>query len=94
MIASEMKSEEYRELKPYWQKRLFPGGHDNTPKQFDIIRFKNGYGKNSAEMDVEWKGCWVGIGRVEWGSDLKSQYVIWLGKILSIKNYTLKQQHD
>ena len=47
MIASGEKKEEYREIKPYWTKRL-----EDTPlapfvlnmKKFDKIKFKNGYG--------------------------------------------------
>lgn len=48
-IVSGYKTEEYRELKPYWVKRL----EDQT---FGKIWFKNGYGKNVPFMRVEWKG--------------------------------------
>ena len=36
MIASGEKREEYRELKPYWHKRLMD-------KTYDAIKFRNGY---------------------------------------------------
>lgn len=87
MIASGEKLEEYREVKEYWTKRLFPNGRDGQPKQYDIIRFRNGYGANAPTMDIEWKGCWIGEGKYEWGATHWQLYIIWLGKILSIKNY-------
>lgn len=39
-IKAGTKTEEYREYKKYWQKRLFD-------KEFDYIIFKNGYQKNA-----------------------------------------------
>ena len=88
MIASGEKKEEYKRITAYWEKRLFSNGHYGQPKQYDIIRFRNGYAKNAPEVDVKWMGCWVGHGEEKWGgSFLRDQYVIGLGKILSIKNY-------
>lgn len=88
MIIHSGKIEEYREVKPYWEKRLFNVNHNGQPKEYDIIRFKNGYGKNVPEMDIEWKGCWKGEGDPMYGAEIGVEYyVIWLGKILSIKNY-------
>ena len=49
LIASGKKTKEYREIKPYWNKRL-------VGKEFDEIHFKNGYSKNAPFMRVEWKG--------------------------------------
>jgi len=49
LIASGKKIKEYREIKPYWTKRLLG-------KDFDEIYFKNGYSKNAPFMRVEWKG--------------------------------------
>ncbi|MBR9683567.1 ASCH domain-containing protein [Candidatus Woesearchaeota archaeon] len=48
LIASGKKKVEYREIKPYWTKRLLE-------KEFDEIYFKNGYSKNAPFMRVEWK---------------------------------------
>ena len=57
LIASGEKVLEYRELKPYWAKRLLDG---DVGKHFDIVRFKNGYGDVRA-MDVEFRGiCFTG----------------------------------
>lgn len=75
MIASGEKKEEYREIKPYWVKRLadkysgamggdFMDKHAVVSyvfKQFDIVRMKNGYAKNCPSMDVEFKGIEVGL---------------------------------
>ena len=49
-IASGQKKIEYRDKKPYWEKRL-------EGKVFDEIHFKNGYAKDAPFMRVEWKGC-------------------------------------
>jgi hypothetical protein len=91
MIASGEKKEEYREMKQYWAIRLFHNMGFGQPKQYDIIRFKNGYQKNCPEMDVEWKGCWEGEGNKKWGAKNEKYYVIGLGEILSIKNYEIYQ---
>ena len=48
-IASGEKTKEFREIKPYWTKRL-------ENREYDEIWFKNGYNKNSPFMKVEWKG--------------------------------------
>ncbi len=53
LIVSRKKTLEYREDKPYWRQRLLTT--DGTPKSFDIIRFKNGYG-NVPTIDVEFLG--------------------------------------
>jgi len=49
LIASGGKTKEFRDIKPYWTKRLLG-------KNFDEIYFKNGYSKNAPFMRVEWKG--------------------------------------
>src|SRR6186713_2284017 len=87
MIASGEKKEEYRDHKPYWMQRLVKDGYHftQTCKDYDIVRFKHGYEKGCAEMDVECLGISLGMGRKEWGF-IERCYVIKLGKILSIKN--------
>lgn len=47
-IASGEKTEEYRDYKEYWIKRL--------SKDFDEIHFRNGYSKDCPFMRVEYKG--------------------------------------
>ena len=69
-ILSGEKKIEYREIKPYWTKRLF--NNVGTPKHFDIIFFKNGYSKNCRKMKVEFLGVKKG----------KKEYEIMLGAVL------------
>ncbi|MDH3353566.1 MAG: ASCH domain-containing protein [Nanoarchaeota archaeon] len=73
-ILSGVKKFEYRDIKPYWTKRLF--NEDKTAKKYDIIYFKNGYSKDCRKMKVEFKG--VGFGEFEG----RKVYAIRLGKIL------------
>ena len=86
LIASGDKTNEYREQKPYWEKRLLE--KDGTPKVFDIVRFRNGYSKGCPTMDVEFKGITLfnGERRVEEHGYLlyPKTIVIELGKVLSI----------
>jgi hypothetical protein len=48
-IASGQKTQEYREIKPYWIKRL-------RERTYDEVWFKNGYSKDAPFMRVEYKG--------------------------------------
>ena len=67
------KTIEYREVTPYWSKRL-EGRH------YDVIQFRNGYAKIAPVMIVEFKG--MGIVTFQ----TTPTYAIELGKILEIKN--------
>ena len=69
------KTTEYREVTPYWSKRL-EGRH------YDVIKFRNGYAKDAPEMIVEFKG----MGTVTFQTT--PTYAIELGKILETKNVT------
>ena len=69
------KTIEYRDITPYWSKRL-EGRH------YDVIKFKNGYRKDAPEMLVEFKG----FGTVTFQTT--PTYAIELGKILETKNVT------
>jgi hypothetical protein len=68
-ILNGTKKIEYRDIKPYWTKRLFNNG---KPKKFDEILFRNGYSKNSPKMRIEFLDI-----RIENG-----KYNILLGKVL------------
>jgi len=46
------KKIEYREITPYWSKRL-EGRH------YDVIQFRNGYRKDAPEMIVKFEGMYV-----------------------------------
>lgn len=76
MIASGEKREEYREMKPYWHKRL-------AGKEYDTIRFRNGYSKTAPVMTVELIGITQGPGRIEWGAHGQPVYILRLGNIIS-----------
>jgi len=85
LIKSGEKKSEYREDKPYWQKRLLDG--EDIPKVFDIVRFKNGYAKDSPTMDVKFRS--ITFSGKRWltpkhGEILSENIlVIHLGKVLS-----------
>ena len=76
---SGVKREEYREIKPYWTKRL-----DDCMKRYDKILFRNGYNKSSPRVLVELVGCKIGRdGNTEWGSPVEGQvFILSLGKII------------
>jgi len=68
-ILAGTKKIEYREIKPYWTKRLFDD--DGSPKKFDMIFFRNGYSKDCRKMQVQCLGIRKG----------KKEYEIMLGKV-------------
>ena len=74
MIASGQKTEEYREIKDYWAKRLL--------KDYDAILFRNGYSKDAPRFLIEYKGITQGYGRSDWGGDKSKVYILHLGKII------------
>ena len=51
-ILNKEKVIEYRNITPYWSKRL-EGRH------YDVIKFRNGYRKDAPEMVVEYKGMYI-----------------------------------
>lgn len=85
-IAKGIKDVEFREVKPYWTKRLTDG---LAFKKFDEIHFKNGYRKDSPFMRVEHECSWTIDVPKSASSGIKASkvYVLKLGKILEIKNY-------
>lgn len=127
MVAERIKTEEYREIKPYWFNRFLDNktphydmwgesGHYNEAlyalkkhlrgyndlaeylehnelkfKEFDIVRFRNGYSPYSPVMDVEFKGFTVGTGNEQWGGlhpdSGEFVFILKLGKVLSIDRH-------
>ena len=84
LIRSGEKKYEYRQDKPYWRKRLVD--ENGEGKHFDVVRFKNGYGKESPTMLVEFGGIsftsdkwWTPKHGEEFTGDI---IVISLGKVL------------
>lgn len=88
MILSGVKKEEYREQKPFWQTRFIKKGHwhSQTCKDFDVIHFTNGYGKNRPQIIIECKGIEVSNkGNSDWGFTGRC-FVIKLGDVLTTIN--------
>lgn len=71
MIESGVKTEEYREGKMYWCKRL-------TGKGYTHIRFSYGYTKRT--MTYELERITIGKGRKEWGAPDNDVFIIKLGE--------------
>lgn len=82
-IVSGAKTEEYRVIKPHWNRIL-------SKRKYDVIQFVNGYGKHRPRMVVELKGINTGLGIIEWGAPPKeSVYILRLGKVLEVSNYPM-----
>ena len=96
MILSGEKKEEYREIKPYYDKRfatafgcmwLFNGikNKDMEPPIKEIL-FRNGYSKESPQF-VAKCALHTGTGKEEWGAEAgKEYYVLKIHEITERKN--------
>ena len=85
MIASGTKREEYREMKPYWNKRL-------SGQRFDAVHFRNGYSADAPAMLVELRDIGSGLGVIAWGAPAAQPvYVLRLGAILKAPNVGAKR---
>lgn len=85
MIESGVKTEEYREIKPYWKDRLTELGPDydsgkyvHIAKKFTHIKFSYGYTKRT--MTFECKDITIGKGKKEWGAPDEDVFIIKLGE--------------
>ena len=90
MIESGIKTEEYREIKPFWCKRLISDYDesmegfgaiifdDKNFKQYDVVKFSYGYTKRTMTFEIE--NISVGYGNKEWGAPDKIVFIIKLGK--------------
>ena len=70
-IVNGTKTIEYRDKTDYWKKRI-------EGREYDIIKFRNGYAKDAPTMLVEYKGYNVG-----------EEYELKLGKVTEV-NYGKK----
>lgn len=95
-IAKGIKKEEYREIKPYWIKRLsatpivhffeFCPNVDFRP--YTHIEFSNGYSPASRKMIVECKGIDIGKAVPEWSDNWQGDvFRIHLGEVLQRINF-------
>lgn len=97
MILDRIKPEEYREMKPYWEKRFlnyfgqvwdFDSEEPRVvwSKQKKTIVFRNGYGSDKPEFRAE---CTIeeGYGKEEWGAvPGEKYYVLKVHRIFGEKN--------
>ena len=78
-IAGGYKVDEYRKATEYWRKRI-------EGKSYNSILFKNGYGQERPGMRVNYTG---------WSRqtvDGQEYYVLHLGPVLELENYSLPEQ--
>lgn len=93
MILSGEKKEEYRELKPYYEKRfvhLWQGsliGFDAERK----VMFRNGYSKQSPSF-IATVTLDIGTGKTEWGAEEGKHYYIL--KICDIEPKAERRIHE
>ncbi len=79
MILSGVKTEEYREIKPYYNLRLIG-------KRYDTVVFRNGYARDAPSLTIELKAIRFGTGNPKWGAVPNRKYfVLYLGKIINTK---------
>lgn len=89
MEAEGTKTEEYREITPYWSARI-PHSDDGSP-QWDMLYLRNGYGDGRPTLAVF--GFWnIQEGRPEWGAEpgkvyytfhIETKYKIRIRRILA-----------
>jgi len=78
-IAAGIKTEEYREIKPYWTKRL--------EKSYDFVQFRNGYRSDAPVMTVEYHGFTIKMILHPITNKMETVYALKLGRVLWTKNY-------
>lgn len=72
MIAAGIKPEEYREITPYWAKRLEPF-FDAPP---DWVRFYLGYQANRPMLQAEFISIEKRTGNPDWGAEPGKVYYV------------------
>lgn len=88
MIIAGEKTEEYREIKPYWTKRfqtielLNDSGKPTNNKA--LVTFRNGYGKDAPEFK-SWVRLYIGDGIPEWGAEPKTMYYVFVIDSIVVK---------
>lgn len=81
MIESGVKTEEYREIKTFWVRRLMTFSEDggiNIRSDYTHVRFRYGYTKRTMlfelkEIDIDW-------GNPDWGAPEDMCFVLKLGE--------------
>lgn len=76
MIEAGQKPEEYRDITPYYEKRL-------ENRQYDAVQFRHGYQRDARRMMWECAGIGKGMGNPAWGAPTdREQFIVILGKRL------------
>jgi hypothetical protein len=78
MIKSGEKKEEYREIKPYYTSRF---SKIDFNKSNVVIKFRNGYQKDSPTLLVECHRISEGYGYRVWGASPCRSYILHIGTI-------------
>lgn len=78
MIKSGIKTEEYRELKPYYKSRF----KEFEFNKLSVVKFRNGYSKDSPIISCV---CSLtkGLGKIEWGAPQCECYILQIHQILN-----------
>lgn len=80
LIASGEKTEDYREMTPYWQNKLIG-------REYKTVTVRNGYDTFAPEIVFAYDGYDMGLGRPEWGAPKdKTVFIVRFGAKLSEAN--------
>jgi hypothetical protein len=78
MIKTGEKKEEYRDIKPYFDRKL-------VGKKYDAVLFQNGYAPDSPRLLIEYKGYEKKRARPEWSGGFDGLcYAIKLGSVIEL----------
>ena len=80
MIESGVKTEEYREIKTYWAKRLTCCNRKGYIMFTNYTHVKFSYGYTKRTMTFKIKSITIGEGNPEWGAPNEDVFIIKLGK--------------
>lgn len=82
MIERGVKTEEYREIKPYWCRRLLDSykveGGPTSYKPYTHVRFRYGYTKRTMTYKID--EITMGTGKPEWGAPEGKVFIIKFSK--------------
>lgn len=89
MILSGKKTAEYREIKPFWIKRLWCHFFDegSESKEFTHVHLFNGghFGAGVPNTKFECNGITIGVPKPEWSDNAQgNHFIIHLGKNVEI----------
>ena len=71
------KPEQYREMSPYWAKRLtYQKDGKLHFKNFDTVTFSNGYATDRPQKVIKCLGIKIDTGKVKWGAVKGEKYFV------------------